>query len=87
MVNHKRWWVWTVGYGRLGMDGRPEDLRKVLQERGINANGIVQKQMVAILSSHHDFLKVVTSFGYRILISSKFHCEFNPLSVSGTRQK
>ena len=71
-------------------DGQPKGLRKVLQ---VNTKGLIQKQMVAILSSHHDFLhekckmeKVVTSFGHKILFLPKFHCLI-PLSVSGARLK
>ena len=67
-------------------NGRPKGLRKVLEERGINTKRLSKKQMVTILSSHHDFMhekctveKQVTSFGHRILFLPKFHCKFNPI--------
>ena len=67
-------------------NGISKGLKVVLEERGVNTKNLSKQQMIAILSSHHDFKyekckveKLVASFGHRILFLPKFHCELNPI--------
>ena len=66
--------------------GEAKGLKTVLSERGVNVQGMVRKDVVAVLESHNDFKndpyileKYINSKGHIMKFLPKFHVEFSAI--------
>ena len=67
-------------------DGRAKGMKIVLQERGINTDGMVALKMREILNQYEDFSnkktileEMIEARGHLCMYYPKFHCELNPM--------
>ena len=66
--------------------GIPKGMKLILQERGVNTDGMNAKKMREVLGSHADFKiaktlveELVESRSHICLFFPKFHCELNAI--------
>ena len=72
---------------RMVLDGgTPKGLQLVLEERGVNVQGMLKQDMITELQSHADFAAelsivehILISRGHNCMFFPKFHCELNPI--------
>ena len=75
--------------------GIAKGLRQVLEERGVDTQGMKVEQMRAALGSHPDFLNEKSSIEQYLMeekehivyMLSKFHCELNPIECVWSQLK
>ena len=67
-------------------DGRPKGMKLVLQEKGVNTQGMNAAKMRETLNKYEDFAnkrslleEIVESRGHLCMFYPKYHCEFNPI--------
>ena len=67
--------------------GQPKEMRRVLEERGVNTTGMKADKMREVLGNFSDFRYKKTKVEryleneriHRVIFLPKFHCEFNPI--------
>lgn len=66
--------------------GQPKGMKLVLEDRGVNTEGLKADAMREILREMHDFKyektkleNLLLSHGYKGFFLPKFHCELNPI--------
>lgn len=75
--------------------GVPKGLRRVLEERGVNTQGMKAEDMCAALGSHPDFKNEKSSIerflmeekGHIVYMLPKFQCELNPIERVWSQSK
>ena len=79
--------VWDGKVQKLVLgDGRPKEMKLILQERGIDTSGMKAADMRLVLASHADFKYEKTALecfmqekGQHAIFIPKFHCKLNPI--------
>jgi len=79
--------VWNGMSQRMVLSGgRPEGMKRVLEERGVNTKGMKAERMREVLGEMSDFKyektkveRLVAPCAHRAIFIPKFHCESNPI--------
>lgn len=66
--------------------GIQKGMKSLLEERGVNTNGLRKEDMVKIVEEMRDFKfqrtkveELILNKGHRVMFIPKFHCELNPI--------
>ena len=66
--------------------GVQKGLKTLLQQQGVNTNGLLKDDMIKIVAEMRDFKfqktrveETILNRGHRVMFIPKFHCELNPI--------